>query len=50
MMDDSEFQQEILLDNNISASKVRTEIFKSDEIPEFNKFDSTLHALYFVGD
>ncbi len=50
LMDDSEIQQEILLDNNISASKVRTEIFKSDEIPEFNKFDSTLHALYFVGD
>ena len=49
-MDDSDFQQEILLDNNTSASKVRTEIFKSDEIPEFNKFDSTLHALYFVGD
>lgn len=49
-IDDNDIQQEILLDNNTSASKVRTEIFKSDEIPEFNKFDSTLHALYFVGD
>ena len=49
-IDENDFQQEILLDNNTSASKVRTEIFKSDEIPEFNKFDSTLHALYFVGD
>ena len=33
---------EILLDNNVSASIVRPELFKNDEIPEFNSFESTL--------
>ena len=33
---------EILLDNNVSASIVRPGLFKNDEIPEFNSFESTL--------
>ena len=41
---------EILLDNNVSASIVRPELFKNDEIPEFNSFESTLQQLYKIGD
>jgi hypothetical protein len=49
---DEDIQREILLDNNISASRVRLEIFKPDngEMPDFNPFESSLHALYTLGD
>ena len=40
----------VVLDDKISASLVRVEIFKSDQMPEYNMFESTLNSLYKIGD
>ena len=51
--DSDEIATDILLDKQVSASCVRAEIFAPDEIddiPDFNPFESSLNALYKVGD
>lgn len=48
--DGEDINSEILLDHCVSASLVRSELFKSNEMPEFNAYENTLHQLYKVGD
>lgn len=41
---------EIMLEPNVSASHVRQDIFRSDDMPEFNKFETSLQQLFKIGD